>query len=148
MKTLGCLFSRSTVLKTEMLLRLAFASFSATRILPSYQELGSGVCHRVLVKLHHLRVLPEIVVAIDPEPAVVQEVHDRVLNASAAVDHLQERPLRVATAAEQTIDLLDLDRDVDARFDHRAVEEHIDVLQRLVDVLERQAFCFAAVGAY
>ena len=35
MKTLGCLFNRSTVLKTEMLLRLAFASFSATRILPS-----------------------------------------------------------------------------------------------------------------
>ena len=35
MKTLGCLFRRSTVLKTEMRLRLAFASFSATRILPS-----------------------------------------------------------------------------------------------------------------
>ena len=35
MKTLGCLFSRPTVLKTEMLLRLEFASFSATRILPS-----------------------------------------------------------------------------------------------------------------
>ena len=35
MKTLGCLLSRSTVLKTEMLFRLEFASFSATRIRPS-----------------------------------------------------------------------------------------------------------------
>ena len=35
MKTLGRLFNRSTVLKTEMLLRLEFASFSATRIRPS-----------------------------------------------------------------------------------------------------------------
>ena len=31
----GCLFKRSTVLKTEMLVRLAFASFSAMRILPT-----------------------------------------------------------------------------------------------------------------
>ena len=35
MNTLGCLFRRSTVLTTEMLLHLAFASFSATRITPS-----------------------------------------------------------------------------------------------------------------
>ena len=34
MNTLGCLFRRSTVLKTEMFLRLVFASFSATRITP------------------------------------------------------------------------------------------------------------------
>ena len=35
MKTLGRLLNLSTVLKTETCLRLAFASFSATRILPS-----------------------------------------------------------------------------------------------------------------
>ena len=34
MNTLGCLFRRSTVLKTEMFLRLVFASFFATRITP------------------------------------------------------------------------------------------------------------------
>ena len=38
MKTLGRLFSRSTVLKTEMISRLAFASISATRILPYYSR--------------------------------------------------------------------------------------------------------------
>ena len=69
----------------------------------------------------------------------------RVLHASAAVDHLQERPLRVALGAEHTIDLLDLDRDVDARLDHRTVEEDVGVLQGLVDVLERLSLGLAAV---
>ena len=110
-----------------------------------YKELGLCVRHRDLVELQDLRVLPEVVVAVDAEPLAVQEVHFRVLYASAAVDHLEERPLRVALCAEQSIDLLDLDRYVDARLDHGTVQEYIDVLERLVDVLERLSLGLAAV---
>ena len=65
-----------------------------------YQELGSGVRHRVLVELRDLCVLPEVVVAVDAEPVAVQEVHVRVLYASTAVYHLEEGPLRVAHGAD------------------------------------------------
>ena len=60
---------------------------------------------------------------------------------------MQERPLRVALGAEQTVDLLDIDRDVNA-LDHRAVEEDADDLQGLLDVLERLSLGLAAVGTY
>ena len=100
----------------------------------------------MIVELHYLCVIPEVVVAVDAEPLSVQEVRFRVLHASAAVDHLQKRPLRVALGAEQSIDLLDLDRYVDARLDHGTVQEDVGVLQGLVDVLERLSLGLAAVG--
>ena len=118
------------------------------RILPSSIKNSGRVFHRVNAELKHLCVLPEVVVAVDAEPIAVQKVHVRILHASAAVGHLQERPLQVALGAEQTVDLLDLDRDVHARLDHRTVEEDVGVLQGLVDVLERLSLGLAAVGSY
>ncbi|MFM6277364.1 MAG: hypothetical protein ACKN9K_03435, partial [Dolichospermum sp.] len=51
-----------------------------------YQEFGTGVCYSVLVELQYLRVLPEILVTVGLDSAVVEEVHLRVFNTSATVD--------------------------------------------------------------
>ena len=87
------------------------------------QELGSGVRHRLLVQLQDLGVFPKAVVAVDAEPHRRSISPFKVLRASATVDRLKDRPLRVALGAEQTVDLLDLDNYVDARIDRRAAED-------------------------
>ena len=77
------------------------------------------------VFLFSLDVFPKTVLVVDAKPLAVLEVHTGILYASAAVEHLEEGPLRVALAAEQTVYLLDLDRDVDARLYYRPLEEPV-----------------------
>ncbi len=75
----------------------------------------------------------------------LEEIHSGLLDVTAAADHLEEGPLRVAVRTEDPINFLDWDRNINTRLNHWTIKENVCVIECFVDVFDKLSFGFPAV---